>query len=237
MRVTTAVAKRGRGQRLLHSGYARLLRTIVDAHVIWRDLHEMHGLARQSAQRILHVWHDLGFVHVDSWRVVSFGGRRQTTPVYAFGPGASAPWTGKATAPRRKPAKPPVELLTFVRAIEALQGDHLHGTELADTVGIAPRTARALLRELHALGLIFKAEYQALWHGGHGHPLFAWGPGRKDRARPKPQPRRVLWARADAIKRARGEHLRVIRALAGAGARAPAIQTGPTALESHDVDS
>lgn len=192
-------AKRARGQRLLYAGYAEVLKLVVDGSATWQSIAAALSLGRSGAQGLLNRMVDACLIHEAAWQPVHTY-RTTYTPIYAFGEGTTLAWPGKGKRPMRRLRPAPVELLTFITAIKALQSDTYNAVRLAEQTGMGKRSAQRLLKKLHALRLIFIDEFEERPQGGHGYPLYAWGPNRADMTKPAPMDKRLLstaWARVN----------------------------------------
>lgn len=197
------------GNRLLWSGYARILRMLVDGQTSRLDVMADPSLCarRESASLILHQFHDSGLSHRCGWLVPGGQSARARVPVYRFGPGEDEPWPGEGQ-PRRRKHKVAVEMMSFLAAVRALMEDSHHGRGLAEAVGLHPKTSVKIIRELRAQRLVRISDYIARSIGGWGYPLYGWGPDKTDKRKPPPIPKPVIWAkhnqlRAEARKRVR----------------------------------
>lgn len=186
-------------RRLLHAGYAQVLRHVVDGGVTWIKLHEQMGLCRTSSQKTLAYLRDQQLAHVGEWQARKVGMRIERTPVFVFGSGEDAPWPGAGKPRPRKPQRTPVELLTFCCAIKALMREPFMGNGLADETGMCHRTALSLIRRLHALRLAYIEDYDRR-EVGAGYPLWRFGVDRKDKPKPRPMSKREIWNKHNAIR-------------------------------------
>lgn len=202
--------KRTPGSRLMGAGYARALGLIVRHGATWALLAEGLNVARISAQRLAHAFHDAGLCHIAEFKVIGKDTRART-PVYVFGAGVDAEWPGGSRARKRRPL--PVELLTFCNGIKALMQGSFHGKAFAEVSGLSPRTARDVLRALRAEKLIYIESYSEHATGGDGFPCFAWGPGVDDKPKRKPQSKRSLWMKHNRIKAERLAHARMLQTM------------------------
>lgn len=209
------------GRRSHHEGYATALRLVVAGGATWMSVCEAANTARMSSQRMLRVFHDLGLAHIVGWT-----GPLDRTPIFAFGPGVDLPGPGMLRIQRRA-KKFPIELLTFCNAVKALMSEPLHGQGLAAATGQGARSARATIRVLREQGLVHIADHDDRFDLGAGVPLFAWGPGLPDKPKPKPQTRRALWVKHNAVKARRRAHTKTLHAMSGKIADTQA--TGSTA--------
>ena len=199
-----------KGQRLLHPGYARALRLIVNGGATWRTLAaDGAGMNRMSAQRLMRSFHATGLTHIVGWQVESDA--RARAPIYAIGTGPDVPWPGGERRSRR--VKIPIELLTFINAVKALQEDHLNGLQLSEQSGYSPRTARDVIRSLRKNKLVHIAGHQDRLRAGPGYPLYTWAPGRPDKPKPVPPSAREHWTKYNRMRSARRMQAAQMRAI------------------------
>lgn len=204
------MTKRLKGQRIMGAGYAKALRVIVDGGATWREVGAAVGVERITAQTLCRGFHRQQLTHISAWKVGE-GDARNRAPIYAFGPGEDVPWPAGDRPVMNK--RTPPELLAFCALVKELMLDAYHGKGMADTIGGTPRTVRNHIRELHKLKLAYIAGYDDRSVAGTGYPLFAWGPGKSDKPKPKPIPKRELWNHHNAVRSARRKQSKVLHGL------------------------
>lgn len=200
-------------RRLLHAGYAQVLRHVVDGGCTWLQLAEKMGLVRTSAQRTLAHLRDQQLIHIGAWEDRQCGMRIERTPLFVFGAGEDAPWPGKGAQRPRRPQPTPVELLTFCSAVKAMMYGPVMGNSLADETGMAPRTALGLIKRLRELNLAFIEDYQQRTCG-LGYPMWRFGIDQPDKPKKKRMSARALWTKNNAIRAQRNAQARLLRILA-----------------------
>jgi len=199
------------GQRFTATGYAHALAVSVAGGATWHTVAAAMQTERMTAQRICNAFHRTGLTHIVGWHVVN-GNARARTPIYAFGTGDDVQWPGGGRKQTRN--RTPIELLTFANTIKALMIESHLGTTLAEEVGCSPRRARETIAALKSHGLVYIAEYELRENGGTGFPLYAWGPGKADKRKPKPKTKSELYSRHNAIKSQRRAFTKLMRGLA-----------------------
>lgn len=198
------------GARLLYVGYAGILRTVVDGGATWQEVSEAHNLSRLSSQRTLRHLADAGVIHEAAWEQFATERRTTWTLRYRIGKGPELPWPGEGNRPARRPQKAPVELLTFVHAVRALQDDSYYGLSLAEAVGIWPWTANQLLRRMHELRLVHIDDYLLRANRGLGPPTYTWGVDQKDKPKPRPRTAKENWDHWNKARSARSRTARLL---------------------------
>lgn len=205
------------GSRLHWSGYAKIMRLLVDGQVSWPTVNEACNIERrETTHRILYKLRASGLAHIAAWEMDN-GDARSRRPAFTFGPGVDVPRPGGERYRGR--GTPAPEMLAFIVAVRALQDEPLHGKGLADLTGQIPRTARNLLKALHAERLVHIDHYQDRGRFGAGAPLYAWAPGEPDAKKPRPQTLKALWTKRNNYRATRNATARVMRALAGSSLR------------------
>ena len=208
---------RTQGQRLMCKGYADVLRAIVNG-ATGIDVSEQADLGRMSAQKTVNRLCDAGLIHESEWTQRLVSKRMQWMPIYRFGPGGALPdWPGEGLRKPRARGPVPVELLTFINAVKALQLESYNRKGLAEVTGLNPRTAGDLIRRLHELRLIFIDDYDQRPNGSYGYPTYTWGVNQKDRVKPAPIPKPVLWERWNKERAARKKTAHLLGLIQGPG--------------------
>lgn len=186
----------------MSSGYATVLRLVVDhPGSTWLDIADRANCGRVSVQTMLHHLVDAEILHEAAWAQRRVNVRSVWMPTYAIGEGGPLlSWPGEGERKRRKRTPPPVELLTFIHAVRALQADSHGRASLAEVTGLSPRTAGNLLRQMHALRLIYIDEYPPRPVNGPCYPVYTWGIDMKDAKRPAPISKRELWTQWNRIR-------------------------------------
>ena len=217
--MSKTVTRRTAGQRMLHCGYADILRLIINkaGNATWRDVAVSMGTGRASSQNTLRWLAYFGVVQVAGWTHCEGYDKRVIVPRYGFGLDGHTPHPGytkgkgSPTNPADRPGGTlPVELMTFCNAIKALQADSFHAKGLASEVGMSARTAQVFVRHLRGLKLLHAVEYEVRTHGGVGFPYFAFGVDKKDKPKPAPLTKQEIWTRHNANKAARRRTARLI---------------------------
>ncbi len=198
------------------TGYAKILRMLVDGRVTWRHLADGLQVARrESSHTILYGLRAAGMAHIAGWEMD--GDARSRRPAFAFGPGPDVPWPGGERHRSRK--APPSELLAFIVAVRSLMDEPRHGKGLAKLTGQAPSTARRVIKALHAERLVYIDHYDDRERAGAGYPLYAWGPGEPDAKKPRPQSNRALQRKHAAYRRTLNATANLLHAIAGSSLR------------------
>jgi hypothetical protein len=205
------------GARLLWSGYAKIIRLMIDKPVSWVEAcGALNIKRRESAHKILYGLKDAGLAHIIDWDMENNDARRRR-PVFAWGPGQDVPWPAGGRQRNRRVA--PTELLALIVAIRDLMEEAHHGKSLAATTGVAPTTARNMLRALHQERLVYKDHYLDRGQNGAGPPLFLWGPNQPDAQKPRRQPMRALVAKHNHYRAVRNATANLLHAIAGSSVK------------------
>lgn len=217
--------KRAPGQRVLHAGYVKALRAVVDGGASWHKVAEAVGINRTSAQRIVSAFARFGIAHIGRYEQHAHGNGYRWTPIYAFGEGEAPPWPGSGAARFGRTGRPPVELLTFCSAVQALIDEQQTVKSLVESSGMSSRTASRLIAALRGARLCFVEAYMLRDNGGLGHPLHRFGIDRADKPKRKPASPRELWTRQNAIVKRRRAEARLLRAMVtGSVRRSPRVE-------------
>lgn len=201
------------GTRLLWNGYAKIIRLMIDKPVSWVEVCAHANIARrESAHKILYGLKYAGLCYIIDWDMDNADARSRR-PVFAWGKGSDVPWpTGER---KRKRRVAPTELLAMIVAIRALMEDPQNGKMLVLKTGTVPRTARNILRALHAYRLIHIDHFQDRGTCGAGYPLFLWGPDQPDAIKPRRQSERVLWTKHNHYRKVRNATANLMHVIAG----------------------
>ncbi len=169
--------------RLSLAGYAKLLKVVVRGGATWRSVSKKTGARRLSVQRILHYWNDVGLIHVRGWEIPG-GVMQARCPIYKFGPGVNVPWPG-GMLPRKTQVR--ADLTMFTAVVRALMAGPCLLADVVEEAGISRSACAELVKLLHTdLRLIYVADYHERPQRGQGHPMYRWGPGKRDKERRAP---------------------------------------------------
>lgn len=208
--MTTAVAKRKSGNRLLGPGYAQALRVFVNGRASWLDIAAACGVTRGAAQALCHGMRRQKLIHVVDWyRKFSRGGG--WTPIYAFGPGVNMPHPLPSFTVSQKST--PSELLAFCDLVKTMQGTAWHAKGLAVALDQCERTVRRTMKAMHALRLIHVEDFDHRKNGGYGYALYQWGPDQEDMKKPARQSKRAIWTRNNQVQAARRQQVMLMHAM------------------------
>lgn len=217
--------KRAPGQRVLYAGYCKALRAVVDGGASWHKIADVVGVNRTTAQRITSAFARAGIAHIGRYERIAYGHRRRWTPIYVFGPGEAPPWPGEGAARFGRSGPPPIELMTFCNAIQALIDEQQTVKSLVESSGLSSRTASRLIAALRGVSLCFIESYALRDNGGLGHPLHRFGIDRNDKAKRKPASSLELWRRRNEIvKRRRAEAALLRKMVTGRVRRSPRVE-------------
>lgn len=199
------------GQRYTATGYAHALAVIVAGGATWHTVAAAMQTGRMTAQIICRAFHRAGLTHIAGWHIPD-GNVRARAPIYAFGEGVDVEWPGGGRKQTRN--RSPIELLTFCNTIKALMSDTFCGKSLSAEVGSGNHRALKTLAALKRHRLIYIAEYEVRSNGGAGFPLYAWGPGKKDRQKPTPLSQKDINKRHNDIRGHRRATFKLMHGLA-----------------------
>ena len=207
-----------RCQRIGMSGYARMLRCVIDRPLSREELMERCNLGRTAAAALLHGMHRLRLIHIASWvhprRAAAY------SPVYAYGERPDAPY------PERMPSGVPAarykqwtqraqpELLAFAHILRELSVPQTI-QDLHELTGVTEWIARRLMAAMRELRLVRIGAWSHRNHGGLPVPHYELALDGTDARKPSRQPKRDINRRYRVARRDKDQTLEVIHALAG----------------------
>jgi hypothetical protein len=215
------------GARILWSGYAQIIRLLIDRPRSWVDVCAATNLyRRESAHKILYGFADAGLAHICGWEMDEDA--RSRRPLFAWGAGANVAFPPRPGSVRlkeldglrhRRRKVPPPSLLLMIVAIRTLMNDEpQHGKGLAEKTGACNTTALLMLRAMKDQGLIYIDHFQDRGVSGAGYPLYAWGPGEPDAVKPRRIPKRALSTKNNRNRAARTATSKLLHIIAGTNA-------------------
>lgn len=199
--------------RICIQGYARILRGLSKEPATNAELVVLHRVTGAVIRAITRRLYDLGLIHVYKWGRSSKHG--PAARVYGFGGLPDAPLPeGESAQWSSRPAKPKAELIAFGSLMKALERKRSLD-ELVDLTGMTAQTLRRNLAYMRSIGLIFIAGWQRRGTRCGGAPIafYKVGIGKSDATRPRPITAVEKYRRHNDIRRARGAHMRFIRAI------------------------
>lgn len=193
------------GQRLGLTGYCQALKALHaagSAGMTYRDMCRAIDVNTTTTYRLLGWLHALGMVHVGHWTTDKDSGIRQwVRPRFVMNIGAAthdAPHPGLLNGQHgsivcRPSGRVPVNLTSFAAAVRALMAGPCSINDVAAESGLSRKATSAVVHSLHSThALLHICDHQLRDNGGHGYPLYIWGPGLRDKPKPRPRDKAAL---------------------------------------------